>query len=172
MKLMELHEAMKVRDDYTSGIFVGAEVSPDSKLKLKDVINELNIDNPIDMRELHCTIMYTYDDPPNGLLNEYDNKELIYDKEIKGDIIGLEVFETQDSKKALVLRIDNGYLKERHEYLKSVHGLTYTHDEYKPHVTLTYDAGDVNMEDINIKKYVKKINFSKEYISPLDPDWK
>jgi 2'-5' RNA ligase len=52
------------------------------------------------------------------------------------------------------------------------HDATYDFPEYKPHITLSYDIGDLDEKNLpDIGKYVDEIGIDEEYGEDLDLNW-
>ena len=84
---------------------------------------------------MHCTLLYSRkhcpDYKPLGKLN----------RPLHIQFGGFEIWPTQDKKHALIVRLDAPEMIARHNNLMKEHGATYDYDEYKPHITLSYDVG-------------------------------
>jgi hypothetical protein len=52
-----------------------------------------------------------------------------------------------------------------------LHKAEYDFDEYKCHITLSYDIGDFDYKKLNPKDFVKSIEVVKEYQEDLNLDW-
>jgi len=70
---------------------------------------------------------------------------------------------------AVVLQFASWSLVSRHNDMIQAGG-SHDYDEYTPHVTLTYDAGAVDLD--KIKPYSGELRFGPEIFEPLDLDWK
>jgi phage-related protein (TIGR01555 family) len=70
---------------------------------------------------------------------------------------------------AVVLLFASSDLIWRHRGMVEA-GASHDYDEYQPHVTLTYDAGDVDLGAI--KPFAGELVFGPEIFEPLDLDWK
>jgi hypothetical protein len=70
---------------------------------------------------------------------------------------------------AVVLLFASDALSWRHQGMVEA-GASHDYDEYQPHVTLTYDAGDVDLD--TIKPFTGELRFGPELFEPLDLDWK
>lgn len=70
---------------------------------------------------------------------------------------------------AVVLLFASDDLSWRHRGMVEA-GASHDYDEYQPHVTLTYDAGDVDLD--TIKPFVGELRFGPELFEPLNLDWK
>ena len=70
---------------------------------------------------------------------------------------------------AVVLQFASWALESRHREMVEAGG---SHDwpEYLPHVTLSYQAGDVELE--TLVPYSGELRFGPEIFEPLDLDWK
>jgi hypothetical protein len=70
---------------------------------------------------------------------------------------------------ALVLQFASWSLQSRHNDMVQA-GASHDWPEYLPHVTISYEAGDIDLE--TIKPYAGELRFGPEIFEPLDPDWK
>jgi phage-related protein (TIGR01555 family) len=70
---------------------------------------------------------------------------------------------------AVVLLFASDDLSWRHRSMVEA-GASHDYAEYQPHVTLTYDAGDVDLDAI--KPFTGALRFGPELFEPLDLDWK
>ena len=77
----------------------------------------------------------------------------------------VEVF----GKNAVVLQIAWDSLQWRHQQIISA-GATWDHDEYSPHITITYDPGDV--DPLTIKPYRGKIVLGPEIFDQVNENWR
>lgn len=84
------------------------------------------------------------------------------------DPTGREVVRLGDGG-AVVLLFKSPELNERWDYLRSV-GATWDHFQYVPHVTISWDAEDVNLDMVH--PYTGELVFGPERMKPIDEDWK
>lgn len=70
---------------------------------------------------------------------------------------------------ALVLQFASWSLQSRHNEMVQA-GASHDWPEYLPHVTIGYEAGDIDLE--TIKPYAGELRFGPEIFEPLDLDWK
>jgi patatin-like phospholipase/acyl hydrolase len=63
-----------------------------------------------------------------------------------------------------VLELDSPYLHGRFAEAMAL-GATYDFDEYIPHITLSYNAGDIDIEALNHNSM--DINLVEEYVESL-----
>lgn len=165
MKLFEiLVEKQDNEEQSKTGTYVAAKFSDKSKDDLTKFIKDNNIINSVAPNKLHVTILYSRKDCN---LN-YNNK---LDTEYQGKPEKFEVWKSQSGKNCLVLKLQSDQLSERHKFLMDKHKATYDYDQYKPHVTLSYDVGeDFDLKSLDIDK-IPTLTLSTEYGEPLDLDW-
>jgi len=130
-------------------------VRPIDSKKLETHLNLLNLRyHPIKERRLHVTILHS-----DTLTSHYQSdprSHIAHPTHYK-------ILTTKTNKACLVLVLDAPTLLERHETLKTIHTLTHTHQEYIPHITISYDVPqDLDLEGLPI--YTGAITLGEEYI--------
>lgn len=70
---------------------------------------------------------------------------------------------------AVVLRFDSKPLQSRHQYFLD-HGASWDYDEYRPHITLTYDLPE-GLDLNTIESYMGRIVLGPEEFQELEEDW-
>lgn len=160
MKLIEITE----RKEEPDGTYVALKVSPESKKLINKVISKLNVPSPLKVKDAHATLIFSRKYLP----------EFKADGKLKTPIIAkcknLNIFKSNDGN-ALVIELDSKEMNKRHKEIMKDHKATYDYDEYKPHVTLSYDCGDFDIKSIDISKELPSIEFSDEYSNDLELDW-
>lgn len=165
--LMEILNEEKITDLGKDGTYIAVKFTKESQDKLKALAKSLEIDNLVAREKMHVTVVFSRKPFTNFTINGKLKKPwLVHPTE-------LEIFETQSGSRALVLRLDAPKLEQRHEYFKKEYGATYDYDEYKSHVTLSYDVGsDWEIpEDFDVGKMFKTLSIDEEYYEPLNNDW-
>jgi hypothetical protein len=71
-------------------------------------------------------------------------------------------------KGAIVLRFDSPAMTKRWQQFRDV-GASWDFPGYKPHLTITYDAGDIDLA--GIKPYDGLLEFGSEVFAEVDDDW-
>lgn len=142
------------------GLYVAAFFSEETNEKLGAWMRENNIQDPVAEASLHTTIVHSRVPvvfEPNHTL----------DIKVDTRTAQLEIWDTP-SGRTLVLHYFSPYLHIRF-FEAMAAGATYDYDEYKPHVSLSYDVGP----DFTIDM-VSPIDFSLviagEYSEELDPE--
>jgi len=137
--------------EYTSGTYSSLLLDNDSK----NMIASLNIQNPVDINKLHCTIMYSRKPAP-------DAYSLLPYLPIKAKAKGFDVFGD-----CLVLLLESIDLYELHNATREL-GATYDYDEYKPHITLSENNIEQNVSLLQIPD--QHIIFNEYKTEPLIDD--
>lgn len=156
MKLNEI--AKKIPD----GSYVGVYFDKDSIKAIKELTLSLKVPNRIPSDKMHSTIIYSRKYVPEL---KADNSH--YPMEAVGK--ELHIFNTQDDKRALVMKLDCQALVDRHNDIMAEYQTTYDFPEYIPHITLSYDCGDFDPSDYSGK--LPKVIILEEYVEDLIMDW-
>jgi hypothetical protein len=146
--------------------FVAASVDDNTRAAIAKYISDNGIPNPIPTEEIHTTILYSRQPTDDPVLKSKCH--------YIGRPAGFEVWDTktEDSKsgKALVMRVKCSDLEGRHKKLMKDLGASYDFPEYKTHVTLSYDCGDVDPNKLPLPTF--DIIYNEEYGKVLNLDWK
>lgn len=145
--------------DINKGTYVAIKFNSDTCEQLQVLQNILNLPNKVPLDKLHSTICFSRIKIPYKALEE-TNFEI-------GTAKSLEVFEHKN-KRALVLLLDSKFLEDRHKY-SMILGATYDFPEYRPHVTLSYDIGNLFIDDALVT--MEPLVASHEYTEDLDLNW-
>jgi hypothetical protein len=151
-----------------AGRYIGIKFTPDSKRELKNIIDNEGIPNYTDTDDLHSTIAYSKGSNIPGY--QVAGK---MEKPVEAEIDCFDIFKDQSGKNCLVAKLNAPDLEQLHNKTRE-HGATHDYDEYIPHVTLSYDAGDINNDLLNklTKKYKgTKIFGEEEYDSEIIKNW-
>jgi hypothetical protein len=81
---------------------------------------------------------------------------------------GPRIVEALGDKGAVVLLFGSSPLSWRHEAMKR-EGASHDFPEYQPHVTITYDPGNVDLS--KVEPYRGKLVFGPEIFEELDTDY-
>ena len=147
------------------GVYVAVKYNQSTCDDLLEFIKEYKIPSSLKAEDFHTTLIYSKKwDDITDLNDDMEDSEIVaYPKE-------LHVFETFDKKRALVILLDCPYLEERHKYLMKKYDLTYDYTKYLPHITLSYDIGDVEIpKDVKFPKFFR---IQSEYQEDLNTEKK
>lgn len=158
MKLNEIAELVKK----PLGTYVAAKLDTKSKNSIVELCEELNLTNRIQRDKMHTTIIYSRVYNKNVVADNSQYPMSATGKELK-------IFPTQDGKRALVLILDCPSMVKRHNDLMSEYELSYDYDKYNVHITLSYDVGDMNIDDIDVK--LPNVTYVSEYVEDLILNW-
>ena len=160
MRLEELFEATEKK-----GTYAAAKFDSDSKKLIADFIKDNKIPNPTKTDKLHCTVIFSKAHIPNfKAAGKYDEPMECKPK-------GLVVWNTQtEGVRCLVLELKCPEFVARHkELMKQYPEATYDYDEFKVHVTLSYNIGDMDIKELpEIKQSLMLVS---EYTNPIDDTW-
>jgi hypothetical protein len=166
---MKLEEIMKLMEDADQkGTYAGTYFDNDTVEAIRAYVAENKIPKPVNMDKLHTTLLYSRKYLPN-----YEAAGR-YDEPMIGTPLELVVWKTQgDGDKApancLVMKYDCPELVQRHKDLMREHGATFDYDEYTPHITLSYDIGDMDIGGMpDIKDAIVRVVVAEEYGEDLN----
>lgn len=165
MKVIEIIEEKKTPD----GTFAGVRFDEETKKALDEFIKDNDIPNPIDLNKVHSTLLYSKKYLPDykaaGKLDEP------WEGEFKHfSIFGSTPEDGGEASKCLVMEYSCPEQTARFDELMEKHKATYDFDEYKPHVTLSYDVG--GLDEKKLPKFKKGLRIVEEYQEDLSLDWK
>lgn len=149
-----------------AGTYAGYRYDKDGVALLSKYAKDTELPNPLDPAKTHTTLLYSKKHCP-----DYEPLGKL-DPPIKCEIGKLEVWPTQSKKNALVVTLNAPDMNKRHKTLMDEHDATYDFDEYKPHITLSYDIGDLDVDKLpDIRDTIKEIDAVEEYGEDLQDEW-
>lgn len=159
-------------EDTKPGTYAGVHFDQETIDKIIKYIKENDIPNPVPKNKLHTTLLYSRKYLPDF------KAEGKLDKPMSGTPDQLVVWETngkernEPTSRCLILKYKCPELVKRHDFLMDTHKATYDFPEYIPHVTLSYDIGDMDIEELpDPKKTIDQIVIVEEYQETLNLDW-
>lgn len=162
---MKLNEIATKKPD---GSYAGVKFSDKTNKAIAKYITDNKIPNSVQEGKLHTTLLYSRKylenyTPPGDL-----------DKAMMGKPTRFEKWPSQPDEDGnvamcLVLCYDCDDLVNRHKSLMDEHNATYDFDEYKPHVTFSYDVGSLQCKDL--PKFSNDIEIVNEYGEDLNLNW-
>ena len=151
----------KIAGSSAPGTFAGVNFDAATLGAFSSYMKAQKIPNPVDLDTLHTTLLYSKRNLPNYTPEEKYGEPLV------AKAAGLDIFSGSGGEKnCLVLKLDCEALKQRHSDLMIDHNADYDFDEYRPHVTLSYDVGDAKPEDF--EDFDRPINITGEYHEDLN----
>lgn len=151
---------MKVKEIMTKqpGTYVGVHFNKETKDQLAKFAKDNGVPNRFSRDKIHCTVIYSKKPCPN-----FETDQSYYPME--GKFGGYDIFQTQDGQNCLVILIDCPELMARNKEITDEHGATSDYDEYHPHITLSYNVGDLDVD--KLPDYTYTIVIDHEYYQPL-----
>lgn len=119
-----------------------------------------NIPNAIKGEHYHSTVMFSRKFIPDF--------ETIGKVKWSGMFLGFGIFEGKDGN-SLVLKFRCNDLEERFNHIMVKYGATWDYEDFIPHITLSYNVGDLDYE--KLPSYKGPINIIYEYYEDLDLNW-
>lgn len=164
MKLYEI--ALDSRDNNHSedgpehGVYMAAKYDDDTLSVIVDMMERHHIPNPLSSRDIHTTIVYSRVPVPG--LQATEN----IDPPEQATHIGYEVWPSQKDSNCLVMLLDSTFLHSRFAHAVDDLGATYDYDEYKPHITLSYDVPK-DFDPSSLPTITTPLNIISEYTEEL-----
>jgi len=163
MKLTDIVEKKE-----NKGTYAGVKFSSKTKNAVKKYMKDNDIPNSLRTEKMHSTLLYSRkycpDYEPAGEMEE----------SLIGKADGFESWKSQpdddgNTSNCLVLKYVCSDLTDRHESLMKEHGATFDFDDFTPHITFSYDVGDLDPK--KLPKFEEDIEIVEEYGEDLDLDW-
>jgi len=146
--------------NYPGGVYIAVSPTEETKIAITEYMEKyLQRAKTLDIDDLHCTLIYS----------QQEQKE-----EIKADdylapatFKGFNLFgEKEDT---LVIELNSKLLIDRNETLVKEYGFISDFDEYKAHMTLAFEASDIDLNSLPDIDFA--LAFENEYIEQLNTDW-
>lgn len=116
--------------------------------------------------DMHVTIAFSKEPMDwNAAPDGFDTEIVPASKDQKDSARSVEKLGNEG---AVVLRFESTDLASRWQQFRRA-GATWDHDGFKPHITITYDAGDVDLS--KVVPYDGPLEFGEEVFAEVDSDW-
>lgn len=166
MKMQDLLE----KQEQQKGTYAGIRYDKATTDAIAKYIKDNNIPNAIKADKIHTTLLYSRKHCPDYIPGGMYKKPYVATPE------EFAVWETNPDAgpktKCLILKLKCQGLVDRHNELMKEHGATYDYAQYQPHVTLSYDIEDLDVDKLpDIRDTVKQLNAVEEYGEDLDLNW-
>ncbi|PPD55307.1 MAG: hypothetical protein CTY12_01490 [Methylotenera sp.] len=161
---------MTQRESQNNGIHAGVRFSEDTHNALACYVYNNGVPNPIPITEFHSTLLFS---------RKYLPDFTPYCKSIPpyhGTPVGFDIWKTCSDDgpvtNCLILKYDCPQLIERHQRLMKQHDASFDHDEFIPHITLSYNIGDFDMSTLSdITVDIPILVITTEYGQELNLNW-
>lgn len=150
------------------GCYIAVKYNPFSVNKIKQIAEKYQVPNIIPLDKFHTTLIYSTKGAENVEVYEDTEYVVLADK--------LDIWQSKSGENCLVLKVDCKQLVDRNEELMDKYQFISDYDEYKPHVTLSYDIGDWDMiaemqSYLNNNKIYNMLLTAGEYQEELKTEW-
>jgi 2'-5' RNA ligase len=142
-------------------MFMGVRPDPNTIRWIRGIIERYKVPNHCPDASFHTTLIYSR--KPTVLPKLQSHK--LY----KASFNKLEIFNTRDGKRCLVIRLDSPELQTRHRQLMQDLDASYDFDQFLPHITLSYDVGESFRAPSDIPPR-KAIYLEREYYEILSDE--
>lgn len=166
---MKLNELVEEKQKTPDGTYAGVRFTKKTVDAIIEFCDEHDIPNPIKPNKFHTTLLYS-----RKYLPDYKPKGK-YDSPLVGKPGSFDIWRSKptdgsDPAYCLVLKYSCPELTKRHEELMKEHGATFDYDEYRPHITLSYDVGkEFDLKDL--PEFDGPIEIELEYSEDLNLNW-
>ena len=150
------------------GTYLKVNLDKDSVERIKKFFEECDLPNPIPLEKLHVTVVYSRKPLPKLQANP----SAVYIAKPVSFAIWKSPANRGKPKdtNGLVLKLDSPILVERHKYVVREFGATVDFDTYIPHITFSYDVGDLDLAELPTID-LPNLVLSGETSKDLDLDW-
>lgn len=143
----------EVMDSAENNGYASVKLNGNDADKVCRILEDIGIAGHINPEDMHATLIHSKDKNINGTANP--------ERVFTAKIVGEPKFMGEAPYKALVLELESYDLTDRHEQLKA-YGGNHSYDEYKPHLSLKYDATNEDLEKLKRKPIRGWLSFSEE----------
>lgn len=137
------------------GVFIGLKVSKEDLNNIRQFQEKIQLNNRVKEEDIHCT-----------LLSSVDNCEYVVDNKdypIEMNNLRLGKIKTQTGVDCLALFFDSQQLQAKYDQIKEQYQIKPFYPELKLHITLSYDCGDINVDNIKVNDYFPTLTIMSEY---------
>lgn len=140
------------------GLFIGLQLAENDLKNIETFQQAIKLPNPVKLDEIHCTLFSTT-----------DNFEYVSSLDLPIEIkqLTLGKIKTQTGIDCLVLYFNSQELLEYHDFIKDKYQVRPFYPKFIAHITLSYDCGDLDLNKVDLSKYIEKVTLIKEYSQEL-----
>lgn len=135
--------------------FIGLKLSQQCLDNIHNFQQCIGLENPVKKEDLHCSLFVSVND------FDYEFEDVSLNVEVTDIKIGK--IKTQSGVDCLALFFNSKELEHKHNAIQHKYNAFHAYDDFKLHITLSYDCGDINVSQICVDKYLQKLLFVKEY---------
>jgi len=152
------------------GTYAGLHFDKETIERLLEYSKRNHVPKALAADEYHSTLLYS-----RKYLPEYEPQGKL-DNSMLATPLALEIWESpanafkDNDTNCLILKYECQDQVDRFNELMDAHDATYDYDEYKPHTTLSYDVGDLSLEDLEDVSTIGDLTLVDEYSEELNLD--
>lgn len=167
MKLSHLFEK-----EHKPGTYIAAKFNQKTLDLIESYIKDNNIPNATTISKMHLTLLSSEQHLP-----KCKNGTVPVSPEIIAYPINLDIFTSpgtagQPDNNCLVMKVSSDELTQMHSDLLNDNEAIHKYGEFKPHITLSYNIGDMDIKKLpDIKEAIPEITIDKTFCEPFKEDW-
>ena len=166
---MLMKEILEEKRKTKRGTYSGVKPTQETIDQVGKYLKDNKVPTPVKPEKLHITILYSRKYLPN-----YKPAGKI-STPYKCKATDFTVWKTspedpnEPKTNCLIVKLDCPELIKRHKDLMKEHGATFDYDKYEPHITLSYDIGDLDVSKLPKPNF--DLEFDTEYKEDLNLNW-
>lgn len=167
MKVSDLYEDAK-----KPGTYMAAHFDKQTVESIEQYIKDNNIPNSTSISKLHLTILSSEKHLPDCV-----NGSHLIDPSIIAKPDHLDVFTSpgndgEPDNNCLVLKVHSSELTKLHNDLIKEHNTTHKYGDFKPHITLSYNIGNMDITKLpDVSTSIPEIVINKTLCEPFKNNW-
>lgn len=168
---MKLRDLKEQPTPTKPGTYAAVKFDDSTNSAISQYVSDNNIPNGCAVSKLHTTVVYSRKHLPDLQALGTISPPWV------GTPTELDVFDTRPTdgstpKRCLVLKYVCPELDKRHNFIMDEHEAQYDFDEYIPHVTLSYDIGELDIKKLpDVSAAIPEIRITSEYVEDLNLSW-
>jgi hypothetical protein len=141
------------------GTFIGLNFSKSTLDGIEKFQQAIGLKNIVNINDIHTTVLCSLDD-----IIDFKFKDF---KGLKISEFKLGKMKTQKGIDCLVIEFNEEMIIKRHEEVLQLYNVVSFYGEFKGHISLSYDCGDMDISNIDIKTYLNELEVENEYFEEL-----
>lgn len=148
------------------GTYAAVKFDTATNKAIHQYIHDTMLPNAVRPDQLHTTLLYSRKHLPN-----YKPMGMLM-LALFGTTFEFDVWQSSTGERCLVLKYTCDALVERHKYLMDTHEATYDFPNYTPHITFSYDIGNMDISTLpDVNAYLSAVVIIEEWSEDLNLDW-
>ena len=138
--------------------YVANRPTPHTAKEIFEIAKQAGVQNLHQRDKYHCTLIYSRE----PCKEPKPRKTLLIPVQAEK----WDIFKSRDGKNCLVLKLNSAAMQQRHKQLMKELEASYDFPTYLPHITVSYDAGDIDTSKLPLPE--RAFVMTGEYCELLD----